>query len=95
MGLPQNSASKRRPWLLSLLKLRMRLLFLIGYFGNLTWPPPCALHPGTLALHGCPLSSWGPVSWILVLQSSFVLPCLAPLLLAWGGEEDFLEISTH
>lgn len=34
MGLPQNSASKRQPWLLSLLKLRMRLLFLIGYLGN-------------------------------------------------------------
>lgn len=93
MGLPQNSASKRRPWLLSLLKLRMRLLFLICYFWELNLAPTLCPAPQDTGSSWVPLSSWGQVSWILVLQNSFVLPCLAPLLLAWG--EEVLEISTH
>lgn len=84
MALPQNSASKRQPWLLSLLKLRMRLLFLISYLGNVTWPQPCALHPRTLALLGA-AASWGQVSWTLVLQHSLVCPALLGTLASSPG----------
>lgn len=84
MGLPQNFASKRRPWLLSLLKLRMRLLFLICYFGNLTGPHLVPCTPEHWLFMGAAVLIGGQVSWILLLQSSFVLPCLAPLLLARG-----------
>lgn len=65
MGLPQNSASKRQPWLLSLLKLRMRLLFLISYLGNVT-PTMCPApqntgSPWVLLPHGG--RSAGPSSY--------------------------------
>lgn len=77
VGLPQNSASKRQPWLLSLLKLRMRLLFLIGYLGNGPGPNLVPSTPEHWLSKGA-AASRGQVSWILVPQRSFVLPCLAP-----------------
>lgn len=76
-GLPQNSASKRQPWLLSLLKLRMRLLFLSGYLGNGPGPNLVPCTPEHWLSMGA-AASRGQVSWILVPQRSFVLPCLAP-----------------